>query len=422
MAEQQSYNYIDIQRYLERQMTPQEMHAFERAMLDDPFLADALEGYEAADTNVSSKHLSSIEKNIRGNEQAKVIALPRQKNRWFAAAAAILVILTGGVLTYQLTRTTALVTAPQVAEVKQTEATKQADTLKATESIGADIAANNVDLKNSLGKPPSTTPNVQQQAVAGNGSYADAGIGDTTVIVMNSLPIRREKAKAEEQQQMAEARSAKDFARDEQKQMSKAMATAAPSAAHEFVGKVVDESGDPMPFASIKATNSNTGTVTDAQGRFVLRAPDSVLNINVQSVGYATASVQIKSNNSQDVVLKEDNSNLSEVVVTGLSKKRQLAAKAANADSTMPAGGWNNFNKYVNARIDSLKATSKYNFNNRDIDLEFNIDKQGRPTHITVPADAEKVIAEQAIDIIRQGPTWTKPSKKKKKVKVTLKF
>jgi hypothetical protein len=35
----------DIERYYSGKMSPQERHALEKAALDDPFLADALEGY-----------------------------------------------------------------------------------------------------------------------------------------------------------------------------------------------------------------------------------------------------------------------------------------------------------------------------------------------------------------------------------------
>lgn len=40
------YSAIDIQRYLNGQMSAKEMHAMETAALDDPFLAEAIEGFE----------------------------------------------------------------------------------------------------------------------------------------------------------------------------------------------------------------------------------------------------------------------------------------------------------------------------------------------------------------------------------------
>ena len=42
----QNYSAADIERYHKGQLTPEEMHAMEKAALDDPFLADAIEGYK----------------------------------------------------------------------------------------------------------------------------------------------------------------------------------------------------------------------------------------------------------------------------------------------------------------------------------------------------------------------------------------
>ena len=48
MAETQPYGHLEIQRYLQHSMSPQEMHEFEKALMNDPFLADALEGFRQA--------------------------------------------------------------------------------------------------------------------------------------------------------------------------------------------------------------------------------------------------------------------------------------------------------------------------------------------------------------------------------------
>ena len=42
------YSAADIQRYVQGKLSAAEMHAMEKAALDDPFLADAMEGYGLA--------------------------------------------------------------------------------------------------------------------------------------------------------------------------------------------------------------------------------------------------------------------------------------------------------------------------------------------------------------------------------------
>jgi len=75
-----NYSLADIHRYLSGSLSAKEMHDMERAALEDPFLADALEGYGEADMQQAKMHLAQIETAIRQpEEQAKVIALPAVK-------------------------------------------------------------------------------------------------------------------------------------------------------------------------------------------------------------------------------------------------------------------------------------------------------------------------------------------------------
>jgi hypothetical protein len=44
------YTAADLQRYVQGKLSAREMHAMEKAALDDPFLADAMEGMQQAFT------------------------------------------------------------------------------------------------------------------------------------------------------------------------------------------------------------------------------------------------------------------------------------------------------------------------------------------------------------------------------------
>jgi hypothetical protein len=46
----ENYTAQDIERYYSGQMPAEEMHALEKAALEDPFLADALDGYKFTPT------------------------------------------------------------------------------------------------------------------------------------------------------------------------------------------------------------------------------------------------------------------------------------------------------------------------------------------------------------------------------------
>src|SRR5512138_247805 len=100
-----SYTAIDIEKYHKGLLSPREMHALEKAALDDPFLADALEGYAVPGINVTAD-IADLKKRIsdRTEENRKVIPLaspPRSSFPWFRAAAMLILVLGAGFLIYQ---------------------------------------------------------------------------------------------------------------------------------------------------------------------------------------------------------------------------------------------------------------------------------------------------------------------------------
>lgn len=55
-----------------------------------------------------------------------------------------------------------------------------------------------------------------------------------------------------------------------------AMATVAQSSTIKVRGQVVDEQGEPMPGATIKIKGGQGGTITDLDGNFQLRFPETL--------------------------------------------------------------------------------------------------------------------------------------------------
>ena len=51
-----------------------------------------------------------------------------------------------------------------------------------------------------------------------------------------------------------------------------------------------------VPFANVTNVQDNAGTYTDAKGNFNLTYPDTVLNVQVRSVGFENNNVQLRNN------------------------------------------------------------------------------------------------------------------------------
>lgn len=102
-----TFTATDIEKYHRGMLSPGERHAIEKAALDDPFLADALEGYSVPGVNVAAD-IATLKKKLAERteeEPAKVIAMNTGSGgsfRWLRAAVAIIGIAGAGILTYQL--------------------------------------------------------------------------------------------------------------------------------------------------------------------------------------------------------------------------------------------------------------------------------------------------------------------------------
>jgi TonB family protein len=94
------YSAADIQRYVQGKLSAREMHAMEKAALDDPFLADAIEGMQQAladhDETLVTGQLQQLQQQFqtRTAGTGKVVAF-KPFRYWQAVAAAVVMIITG---------------------------------------------------------------------------------------------------------------------------------------------------------------------------------------------------------------------------------------------------------------------------------------------------------------------------------------
>ncbi|HEY0272250.1 MAG TPA: TonB-dependent receptor plug domain-containing protein, partial [Chitinophaga sp.] len=83
-------------------------------------------------------------------------------------------------------------------------------------------------------------------------------------------------------------------------------------------GKILDENGSPVPFASVKIRGTNTGTFADAKGLFTISVKEGAV-LTISGIGYIPQHITV-SGGEMTVMLKTDVQSLNEVVVTGLGE------------------------------------------------------------------------------------------------------
>lgn len=89
-------------------------------------------------------------------------------------------------------------------------------------------------------------------------------------------------------------------------------------------GSIRDKNG-PMPGVTVFVKGSNNGTTTDSNGMFELDVDENAILI-ISFVGYKTVEVPVSGQTAIDIVLTEDITNLSEVVVTAMGVTRDKAS------------------------------------------------------------------------------------------------
>ena len=100
---------------------------------------------------------------------------------------------------------------------------------------------------------------------------------------------------------------------------------------HLVNGIVKDAEGQPIIGANVSVKGTSTGTITDADGQFTVKAPDNAV-LQISYIGYATQEISIgKNKKTIEITLKEDAGQLDEVVVIGYGTvhKRDLTTSVS---------------------------------------------------------------------------------------------
>jgi TonB-linked SusC/RagA family outer membrane protein len=94
-------------------------------------------------------------------------------------------------------------------------------------------------------------------------------------------------------------------------------------------GHIEDEQGEPIIGASVMEVLTTNGTVSDLDGNFVLQVKDEKSTLKISYVGFISQSIRVGSQRNINVVLKEDNKSLSEVVVVGYGHQKKESVVGA---------------------------------------------------------------------------------------------
>lgn len=105
-------------------------------------------------------------------------------------------------------------------------------------------------------------------------------------------------------------------------------------------GKVLDESGDPLPMASVLVVGTKVGVTTNSKGDFSIKLPAGKTQLLIRFVSYKTQTVTAK--DGMVIKMQPEATTLGDVVVTGMvSTDKRLFTGASDklkADKVKMAG------------------------------------------------------------------------------------
>lgn len=423
-----------IDKYLKGELDSRAMHQLEREAQDDPFLMDALEGYQSAGKN-QRENLDEL-KNRLANRIAVKKGSPVIMWRVLSAAACLLLAI--GIAYWVFKPKTVVKQYADLVELK-----KPVETPAATKQASPQQVITKQIQKHA--EPPSiqeiqSAPPTPQNSLSASAKMADDKDktiykADTVEYRANNYKVNRNTTTDDFLKKMAgmqvepdgnivsqgkaitKARvNGKDFAGGNVQSAVKnlpadVLEKLTDSAVSNIVaGKVVDETGQPIPGVTVRAKNNpSIITSTDAQGNYKINIPDNNKVLDFNFIGYVSKELLAKNNAPANVALQPNNSSLNEVVVVGYGTQ-----KKSNAEPH-PANGQKNYDEYIDEEAIMPDGSTG------NVKVAFDVKPNGTITNIHVTSGRNKAMNDKAIEIIKDGPKWIGGAKTKE-VKLKIKF
>jgi cytoskeletal protein RodZ len=427
------YTAEDIKKYLEGKLNAAQMHAMEKAALDDLFLAEAIEGYQENKNTNWEIHLQNAKQALAQKQDGgKVIPLSTHSNKkiiWRVAAAVF--VIAGLGVAYNLINNKPLPQPTEVAvNTAQTSATVEQPV--ATNTIPNATTATTENKEETKSKTIATTfddKNKTTTTIDEDGNRDDLAKKDVTPGRQSAEPISSPAApvvmdKAAEAKEMVATNEAATVAK------SKAFNKPANTSNYNFNSQVFSPDNSPLPFANISIEKESFGTYADVKGNFRLNSTDSFVTVLVKSVGYQPRYYTLNSKTALNkIVLQEAAIDpKTEVVVASSKAKGTPSRKATFLKDTIinvePADGWANYGTYISNNIDLPDDIGKdFTKGKRELEVSFNVTATGAITNIKVDKSQCNGCDEEAVKrAIQQGPQWKPKNGKAGSAKIKVQF
>jgi hypothetical protein len=421
-----SYNFEDIKRYRQGLMSREEMHAFEKASMEDPFLSDALEGYMQADMAVADEHLGNIRESVNEQkeekEQAVVVNMPKRSFGFMRIAAMLIVIIGAGLITYKIVDNKKADSDGGGGIAKLTPQDVTPVTGNTNGSVATDSNTGQGSLKK-INPVPSSTG-----VVANNKPAIDAAKNKPTYSGLTKDKENKDandvavKNATEKDKNAAAMEEVVTTAAIPSQRNAVANAKVKNATTNEIRGTILMPNNEPLANANLRVENTRKEIATDNRGNFSFINKDTLVNATITNGSYANTTVQLKANENNTINLgtiemKQDGAFEKTVTVIGLGTKK---TRVSDTSGNKPVNGWASFQDYV-AKTVGIKLDSTSDEEDNSTEIEFFVDARGKPKDVKLITsnDSDDVRTKEIVEAVKQGPKW---AGKNKKMRIVIKY
>ncbi len=414
-----------IQKYLRGELSAAAMHELERRALDDPFLMDAMTGFEQhrADQQGNPDEPALRPGQRREGDRRRVIP-------WgpVSIIAAMLVLLGAGawffstppppLKTAQITRsdtdkrhTQPTISSPSALPVAAAGPTPESNarpagprpySVQATRKKSIDTAtALALAAKEALAAPvadepvPAASPELMDMLYKPRKDSASASEMIVSGMGHRSSPADKDLA-------------AKKYVPSQVLSENPADGIEQTPGNRIVSGTVIGPDGAPILGATVKISGRSFGTITNAAGKFSLADVSRDQTLSVNYIGYPAKKVKLADQDSLTIHLEPASGALSEVVV---------GASPQDNASPHPRQGWAGYNAYLEKNAVSPDGATG------SAVVTLIVAADGKLGRIKVSQSLSAAADSKAIDLVKNGPLWQGASNgKPEEIKLNIPF
>ncbi|MEZ5042359.1 MAG: carboxypeptidase-like regulatory domain-containing protein [Saprospiraceae bacterium] len=220
---------------------------------------------------------------------------------------------------------------------------------------------------------------------------------------------------------------------------SKPSAPSAPipaqSTIRQISGQVTDENGAPLIGATVNVPGTPIGTVTDLEGRYVLPLTTEKEELQFSYIGFESTKIQLVQNDTYNIRLQDSGAVLDEVVVSGYGvgkKKAKPAEKSKNSKSikaksvevissvgALLQGGIKQLDRTIQQQAIPLIGNPEWQ--GKSVSVIFTLNADGSLSDFIISESLSPVCDAEAIRLIKLTTWQLNPSTKVGRARISCK-